>query len=224
MIAANFLQEEIWSEKDNGQGKGWTKVKIRSRSTKINLIKGFDSAEEKCSPRAFTHISTGVVYASPGVVKIPPCVLHRVRMAYSTRVYWHAKTRTGYGLSEYSQDLSSHRRLINHCHVGRHVYYPELAKMTRGEQKKSAYVDRPMTEHAGLRTAPSLINTLPISSRLLRTYECEGLTGTQKALCRNPPPLRQPAPNFRLLSSPVADLSRVQGREIRLDHFLRSRA
>lgn len=27
------------------------------------------------APRAFIHISTGVVYASPGVVKIPPCVL-----------------------------------------------------------------------------------------------------------------------------------------------------
>jgi hypothetical protein len=27
------------------------------------------------SPKAFTHISTGVVYASPGVVNIPPCVL-----------------------------------------------------------------------------------------------------------------------------------------------------
>ena len=26
-------------------------------------------------PSALTHISTGVVYASPGVVKIPPCVL-----------------------------------------------------------------------------------------------------------------------------------------------------
>jgi hypothetical protein len=26
-------------------------------------------------PRALTHMSTGVVYASPGVVNIPPCVL-----------------------------------------------------------------------------------------------------------------------------------------------------
>ena len=38
-----------------------------------------------CSPRAFTHMSTGVVYASPGVVKIPPCVLDRVRMAHMAR-------------------------------------------------------------------------------------------------------------------------------------------
>ena len=27
------------------------------------------------APSALTHISTGVVYASPGVVKMPPCVL-----------------------------------------------------------------------------------------------------------------------------------------------------
>ncbi len=79
MIPANFLQEKVWSDKvkDNGQG---TSVKIRSRSKEINLIfisyGHFDSAEEKYSPRAFTHISTGVVYASPGVVKMPPCVLH----------------------------------------------------------------------------------------------------------------------------------------------------
>lgn len=33
---------------------------------------------ERHSPKAFTHISTGVVYASPGVVKMPPCVLHTV--------------------------------------------------------------------------------------------------------------------------------------------------
>ena len=30
------------------------------------------------APSALTHISTGVVYASPGVVKIPPCVLDTV--------------------------------------------------------------------------------------------------------------------------------------------------
>jgi hypothetical protein len=30
-------------------------------------------------------MSTGVVYASPGVVKIPPCVLNRVRTAYVAR-------------------------------------------------------------------------------------------------------------------------------------------
>lgn len=30
-------------------------------------------------PRALIHISTGVVYASPGVVKIPPCVLRTAR-------------------------------------------------------------------------------------------------------------------------------------------------
>ena len=28
------------------------------------------------TPSALIHISTGVVYASPGVVKIPPCVLN----------------------------------------------------------------------------------------------------------------------------------------------------
>ena len=48
------------------------------------------SAEEKiCSPRAFTHMSTGVVYASPGVVKIPPCVLDRVRMAHVAQQVHH---------------------------------------------------------------------------------------------------------------------------------------
>jgi hypothetical protein len=46
---------------------------------------GFGSAEEKkSSPRAFTHMSTGVVYASPGVVKIPPWVLDRVRTIHMT--------------------------------------------------------------------------------------------------------------------------------------------
>ena len=30
-------------------------------------------------------MSTGVVYASPGVVKMPPCVLNRVRTAYVAR-------------------------------------------------------------------------------------------------------------------------------------------
>jgi len=33
------------------------------------------------SPRPLIHISTGVVYASPGVVKIPPWVLTR-------SIYW----------------------------------------------------------------------------------------------------------------------------------------
>jgi hypothetical protein len=42
--------------------------------------------EEKSSPRALTHMSTGVVYASPGVVKIPPCVLDRIE---SERPTWH---------------------------------------------------------------------------------------------------------------------------------------
>lgn len=34
------------------------------------------NAASAYSPSPFSHISTGVVYASPGVVKIPPCVLY----------------------------------------------------------------------------------------------------------------------------------------------------
>ena len=33
------------------------------------------------APSAFTHISTGVVYASPGVVNMPPCVLQGCQIA-----------------------------------------------------------------------------------------------------------------------------------------------
>ena len=38
-----------------------------------------NTSAKRYSPKAFTHISTGVVYASPGVVNMPPCVLHMRR-------------------------------------------------------------------------------------------------------------------------------------------------
>ena len=40
------------------------------------------------TPSALTHMSTGVVYASPGVVKIPPWVLEHEVNAVSSQGAW----------------------------------------------------------------------------------------------------------------------------------------
>ena len=71
-------------------------------------------------PRALTHISTGVVYASPGVVNMPPCVLcdtqantsvsqERNRMEYRTQNGKGKRKRTGI---QTTQNQSLHIRRL----------------------------------------------------------------------------------------------------------------
>lgn len=52
----------------------------------------------------------------------------------------------------------------------------------------------------------------------------EELTGIRKERYQNPRPPPQPVPNSHRQSSPAADLSRVQDRETRPDHFLKAQA
>ena len=57
-----------------GQGDRDTK-KGQGKSGRQNWFRWTSGKWNGDTPSALTHISTGVVYASPGVVKIPPCVL-----------------------------------------------------------------------------------------------------------------------------------------------------
>ena len=85
-----------------GQGDRDTK-KGQGKSGKQNWFRWTSRKWNEDAPSALTHMSTGVVYASPGVVKIPPCVLytrtwlsaHRLRDRYHNGI--HRNVTKGFG-------------------------------------------------------------------------------------------------------------------------------
>lgn len=72
VVPVQLFEKEVYchmqSDRDNGKKKVPLVPSTSTIESKVNVV-------GELLPSAFTHISTGVVNASPGVVKIPPCVL-----------------------------------------------------------------------------------------------------------------------------------------------------